>query len=349
MKVPPRAKAFDLEKVRRQLLDFFAQRQDPGGLHGAYRPFPRRRCDLYSSCDAALIRVIMGEDFRRTLTAKQRKEWCEHINSFAAMAYGRSTGEYTDTFGHHALHAHGMVIGALGPLGGRMPAATALYEPFADVETVVPWLESLDWSDLWHASHLFWGGLHCFSFSRQCSPAWLQTVHAWLEANLDPVTGWWRRGVAHQDRHQGLGGGAHIWPIYEHHGWTFPLPRQVIDSTLSLQLPAGNWRLPGGRGYRGMDYLDLDALYALRVMGRFAPEYRRDDVIRSVRRYGQTVRAAWERDTKNILSLHPHYILAATGILGLLNQLLPDEWAADTPWTDIFSDRRLYQTEAVSG
>ena len=140
-----------------------------------------------------------------------------------------------------------------------------LYAAFDRPETVGPWLASLDWSGAWRTSHLFWGGVHCFSFSARAGADWLTAAFAWLEANLDPATGWWRAGTPHADRHQGLGGAAHLLPLFAHHGRRFPFPERVIDSVLGMQLPDGRWldARDGPERLHVMHYLELDALYAL--------------------------------------------------------------------------------------
>ncbi len=112
----------------------------------------------------------------------------DHINSFARRRYDQEAdGSYEDTYGHSLLHANGMVIGALGPLGGRQAQPVRLYEEFDTPEKVRAWLDGLDWSNQWRASHLFWGGLHCFSFSRACNSDWREAVFDWLDGALDEV------------------------------------------------------------------------------------------------------------------------------------------------------------------
>jgi hypothetical protein len=235
-------------------------------------------------------------------------------------------------------HRNGMVIGALGALGGRQKYAVRLYDEFAEVARVDDWLAAIDWRAQWSASHLFWGGMHCYSLSRRCTEAWRAAVFAWLDANLDPATGWWRRGVAHADANQPLGGAAHIWPIYQHHGRAFPYPRRVIDSILALQKPDGAWiRFP--------NYLDLDALYGLAYMQTQAPAYRRADIARAVRRAGDLATRRFDAVMEQGPDLHT--LLAAVGTLGLLQQLDRERFPDTVRWTDIFSDRRLYRVSAV--
>lgn len=319
---------------------------DQGGLYGSYRSGPGLRPDLYASLDMALLRTVMGEDLMATLDERQRQDWIRHINSFARRNYARpGDGSYEDTFGHSALHANGMVIGALGVLGGRQPCPCRLYDPFDGPEKIGPWLETVDWAMQWSASHLFWGGMHCFSFSARCTPAWRRAVIDWLDRNLDPATGWWRKGVPHADRHQPLGGSVHILPVYTHHGFAFPAPERLVDSVLSLQLPSGRWL--DTPDPHVMSYLELDALYALREMRNLVPRYRADDIERALDAYIALVEAYWPAESRALFELHPHRLLAAGGVLGLLQQHRPDAFPDRRTWTDIFSDRRLYRTAEV--
>jgi hypothetical protein len=301
---------------------------------------PGKRPDLYSSLDIAIMRAVMGEDFRRTLSHEQRSQWVDHINTYA-----QRDGTYTDNFNHSKLHTNGMVIEALGVLGGRQPRPVRLYDSFEAPHSVGPWLETIDWEHQWRASHLFWGGVHCFSMSSKATDVWLEAVFSWLNANLDETTGWWRKGVPHADRHQPLGGSVHILPIYEHHDRPFPYPERVIDSVLELQLPSGNWLDQDDA--TPVTYLDLDALYALRYMRILADSYRSDDIIRAVERYAGAVDEYWQTAGDALEETHPHFVLAAVGCFGLLNHFLPDRYPDDVQWSDIFSDRRLYQTRAV--
>ena len=335
-----------LAEVREEVIAALEALRDRDGPYGCYRSGRGQRPDLYASLDVAIIRTIMGEDLTRTLRPDQRGEWIAHINSYNKRSYdGPGDGAYEDTFGHAPLHANGMAIGALGVLGGRQPYPVRLYDPFRSVDAVAPWLERVDWSMQWRASHSFWGGMHCFSFSTACTDAWRGAVFAWLDANLDHDTGWWRRGTPHADRHQPLGGSVHILPIYAHHGRTFPCPERLIDSTLALQLPRGNWL--DRPGPHAMHYLDLDALYALRLGRTLVPAYRRADIESCLDRYVELVLGYWRAERASLLALHPHWILAAVGVWGLLQQHRPDQFPERETWTDIFSDRRFYRTERV--
>ena len=330
------AETVSLAGIRREALAYADALQVPGKPLGWYydRPVKTNAPSLYASCDVVHIRTVTGEDLQKTLTPAQRQAWIDHINSFA-----RPDGTYGPArMNHTPQHANGMVVGALGVLGGRQKHPVRLYEAFDSVDEVGPWLERIDWRKQWGGSHLFWGGMHCFSLSRHCTEAWRQTVFDWLDAQLDPQTGWWRRGVPDAGPLEPLGGGAHIWPIYQHHDRRFPYPGRVIDRILALQKPDGSWL-----GYG--NYMELDALYGLAYMSSLAPRHRRADILDAARRHGRGLVARWPE----LLARKPdlHVLLGAVGAFGLLQQLLPETFVDDARWSDIFSDHRLYQTAAV--
>ncbi len=325
-----------LAGIRRQSLAYAETLHVPGKPLGWYfgNPHSTNAPSLYASCDVAHIRAVMGEDLRKTLTPAQREAWIDHINSFA-----QQDGTYGPGLKNHSpQHANGMVIGALGALGGKQKYPVRLYDEFDTPEKVGPWLEKIDWRKQWGGSHLFWGGMHCFSMSRRCTDAWRDTVFRWLDSNLDSQTGWWRKGEPHAGPLEPLGGGAHIWPIYQHHGRRFPYPERVIDSILALQKPDGSWLSYG-------NYMELDALYGLAYMGSLAPQHRHGDIRDAALRHGRGLVTRWPAFLGRKPDLHE--LLAAAGAFGLLQQLRPEIFVDDARWTDIFSDPRLYQTQQV--
>jgi len=332
----PMIKPFSLAEIRRQALAYADTLQVPGRPLGCYfdGPGSTNAPSLYASCDVAHMRTVMGEDLQKTLTPAQREAWIDHINSFA-----RPDGTYGPGWKNHSSqHANGMVIGAFGALGGQQRHTVGLYDAFDTPEEVGPWLEKIDWRKQWSGSHLFWGGMHCFSLSRRCTDVWRDTVFQWLDANLDPQTGWWRKGVPQAGPLEPLGGGAHIWPIYQHHRRRFPYPEQVINSILALQKPGGSWLAYGS-------YMELDALYGLAYMSSLTPQYRHADILDAARRHGRGLVEQWPA----FLARKPdlHVLLGAVGAFGLLQQLLPETFVDDARWTDIFSDPRFYRTRQV--
>ncbi|NJN28763.1 MAG: hypothetical protein HC819_23665 [Cyclobacteriaceae bacterium] len=337
------SKPLKLHTVRAEIQRHFDTLQIPNREYGAYFTGPDRQTDLYASCDIAIARHIMGENLKKSLSKAQRQQWSGYINSFQSP----EDGSYSERYHHTQLHANGMTIGALSVLGERQKYQVKLYDAFDTPDKVVPWLEQINWAKQWGASHLFWGGVHCYSLSSGCTQNWLNTVFDWLNKNLDKDTGWWRAGTVYADRHQPLGGSVHILPIYQHHHRQFPYPEKVIDSVLALQLPNGRWLNREKDRTQVMHYLELDALYAFKYMMELAPGYRTGDIYDALHRYARLVLQYWNDPDHAWKNLHPHRILSIVGTFGLLQNLLPKQFVDDRTWTDIFSDIRLYHAKAV--
>ncbi len=337
----------DLAAVRARVLAFFAARQDREGPYGCIRLAPGQRPDLYSSVDYAITRTIMGESLRQSVSAAQRAEWTAHINSFAETWHTQAPdGSYFDRMGHGKLHANGQVVSALGVIGGKQAFVNRLYDGFDTPAKIGPWLDTqVNWVLPWSESHKFWGGLHCFSRSRCCPAGWLEACFDWLNANLDPDTGFWRRGIPARERIQYLGGAVHILPIYEHTQRPFPFPERLLDSVLDLQLPAGCWLTPE----RPLTYMDLDALYVLHLTRQWLPGYRESAVNAAIGRYTDWALGYYAEGHEDLYALHPHFVMAAVGVFGLLSRLVPTRVrdSEGTRWTDIFSDDRFHQTADV--
>lgn len=334
---------FDLTEAREKINLHFEGLAIPGKAYGAYRTGTEDSIDMYSSCDIAIARHIMGENLVNSIGNDKRNQWIEYINSFQ----NQEDGSYSDRYNHSKLHGNGMSIGALGVLNGKQRYPVKLYNDFNTIDKVGPWLENTNWSRQWSASHLFWGGIHCYSLSKECDQQWLDFVFNWLNSNLDPNTGWWRKGTQYKDRHQPLGGSVHILPIYQHHDRVFPYPESVINSVIELQLPDGRWLGRHKDQLEKMHYLELDALYAYKYMMELAPNYRKDDIYRSVEKYVALVNDYWNSGNTDWKKLHPHRILSIVGTFGLLQSLLPDQFIGSSQWTDIFSDIQLYNTKNV--
>ena len=330
----------NLKNIRKDIENYCEDLLLNGCPYGSYLNSKDGRCDLYSSADIAIMRHITGEDLKK-LDISKRTQWINHINSYADEY--KKDGSYTDTHGHSPLHANGMVIGALGVLGGKQKYKNRLYDEFCDVNKIEGWLSGIDWSNQWPVSHLFWGGMHCFSMSKHCTAEWIDCVFSWLDKNNCEKTGFWKKGASYTDRHQQLGGFVHIVPMYQHHGREFKHAKKVIDSVLALQLDRGSWLSWGGEHV--MHYLELDALYALKYMRSLEPCYRKDDIEKAIKKYILLVFDYYINSKDKLFSQHPHMVLGAVGCFGLLNQLgfLDDE----TAWTDIFSDINLYKTADV--
>lgn len=322
----------DLAKIKIQIEQDLEGLHSPEVSYGCYRVRPDAEPDIYASCDAALMRTMMGENLRVTLSETERRQWIDHINSFALK-----DGTYEGAR-HCVEHRNGTVIGALGALGGKQPYPIRLYSEYTSSDGIQHWLKQLDWSRQWEQSHHFWGGMLMFSFSRHCPSGWTETLLQWLDDNLDEKTGLWRKGVQPRRPQEPLGGAAHIWPLYQHHQHPFPHSEAAIDSILKLQKADGSWMGIG-------NYLDLDALYGFWIMQQYAPDYKVDVIQKAVRKQGDLVESHIGQFFKTAPDMH-HY-MGGVGILGLLSRLDPSRFPLRPVWSDIFSEPRFYKTSQV--
>ena len=339
----------DIASVRQDMMKYIENElQGANKPYGYYRQYPGdgEKYGLYGTLDISLIRTIMGENFHSSLTNKQRKEWVDFINSFAL-----EDGSYESTW-HNTTHRNGMVISALGPLGGKQIYPTTFYEEFNTVDKLISYLDNeVDWAQLWGGSLQIWGGIIPYSLSKQSTQKWRKAAFKYLNENLDPNTGWWRKGVKHTDTFQPVGGGAHMWPIYQLHNKPFPYPEKVIDGILALQLEDRTW-YGAKENIRDGAYLDLDNLYGYAYMKSLAPGYKEKEIRKSVTKYGDYF---LEYFYPNFYTSKPngHKLLALVSIAGLLQELDPDRFydSEGVDWTDIFSDPSLYmvkETECLS-
>ena len=114
----------DLAETRNLILNVIEQRRDKGGPHGCYRWLLGSRTNLYASLDVAIAYSVMGIPANE-LGEERRLGWIDHVNSYADDVTG--DGRYRDMIPRHSyFHGNGMVIGALGYLGGRQAFPVAL-------------------------------------------------------------------------------------------------------------------------------------------------------------------------------------------------------------------------------
>lgn len=326
----------DLSIKRKELINIFESRKDTDGPLGCYRWLPGSRTNLYASLDTAIAYAVMGID-RNEIDEVKRHGWIEHINSY--LDDYKNDGTYKDIIPRHSpSHANGMVIGALGYLGGKQPLPIEFYKQFNTPDKIVKQLENIDWPCQWASG--FWGGPLMYSNSRLCRREWIDTVINWLTDNLDPKTGMWRKNTVPENKYQPLGGFVHIYPIYELQQRPFPYPDQVIDCVLALQNNNGYW-------YEGdsFSYLDMDALYVYAAMLRLT-DNKTSEIRKSAMNYYAYLESILDdRNAYNHITTHGMLCLAST--YGLLNQILPDIFVDSIKWSDIFSCKKLYNTASV--
>lgn len=317
---------YDLDRIADRTRAWYRRLEAPGEPYGAYRLRPWLQPDLYASADIAWIRWMMND---LDLTDEQRGQWIRFIQD----QQDPEDGSYRHITGHCATHAFCHATGALNMLGGKQRHEPRILAPYRETERVPGWLDAIDWHGQWGASHDIWGA----GLPLVCTPgtqvSWKEAVFAWLDAEADPKTGFWRKGVKARSPLEYLGGAFHIWPLYAAVERPIPFPERVIDSVLALQ--SGNGSFGGG-----FDYGNMDGVWVLQYLGSRL-EWRRD-----------AVKAALEKNLHGLMDLHnrnpgrffssAHSTESRIATLAMLQAALPELLPSKKAWRNPWHRRELF-------
>jgi hypothetical protein len=244
-------------------------------LDGAFSLFRgAERYDLYGTVDAVYSFYTLGELQART-NRQSRLRWAEKI-----LACQDDIGWFSrrNLRGHSKEHATAYAIGALCLLSlepgedyvSHVRPLRALLPILTDRSIFSDWIEKLDfrfspytliqkklgWHYIWRGAHVG-GGIpaaigmtqHLFDVwwpGRIDTQRWLRDYLDWLDAHVNPRTGFWQRAfwnlVYHRPTLIDLGGAVHFLWIYEAVGRGFPYPEANVKSTLALQRAHGLYK-----------------------------------------------------------------------------------------------------------
>jgi len=283
---------------------------------------------LYSSADVAWIRWIMND--LDDLTDEQRRSWIEYIQAHQS----EDGGSYPGANVHDEFHAIAHVTAALRMLGGDHRYPVTFIGDYLDTSTIGTWLDERDWFFQWGSSCSVWGlGLVALS-TPSTSEEWRETFFAWLDAEVDPEIGAWRRGYDVRDPVDYLGGGFHIWTLYVLDGKPIPYADQAVDLVLSLQTADGDYGRSFGCG-------TLDGVWALATL-KDVTDHRAVEVDVALRRSLHGLMGLVDRglfqDTAS------HGLLSRVATMALLQHALPGELEGTT-WRDPWTDPTLFSLE----
>lgn len=323
---------YDLNAIRDEVRAWYRRLEAPGEPYGAYCMQPKTAPDLYASADVAWIRWMM--DDLGALTTSQRSEWIGYIQS-----QQQPDGTYRHRTTHCPAHAFCHATGALNMLGGAHKVRPAFLDRYLDVDGVAQWLAGIDWQRPWGASHDIWGA----GLPLACTPTtpkrWRDALFQWLDGQVDPSTGFWRRGVTYDYPLEPLGGAFHIWPIYAAMGRDLPFPDRIIDAVLSIQQADGSF--DGGFGYGNMDAVWVLAY----LMDRTS--HRRDDVRRALDKSAKGLMRAYVRRRHQWLG-DAHGTESRIAALAILSIGLPDRFEGKA-WRNPWHCRELFVINVASG
>jgi hypothetical protein len=227
--------------------------------------------DAYGCADAANILYTLG-----TLPAagEQRSAMVESIRSFQNAESGVF---YDPTHSDHHTTAH--CVAAL-ELFDEAPAHPLrfLSEVAQKPGSLEQFLDELDWAGPWRASHNGAGIAAALAITGEADEEWFDRYFAWLDAEVSPETGFWRRDrlLSIEDEpglFGNLAGSFHYHFNYVYFRRAIPHPERVIDSCLTL-LADG----PVDIAEKSVGFKDIDWIFCINRAERQSG-YRRDDVI----------------------------------------------------------------------
>ncbi len=324
--LPPVPKPpYDLDAVRDAVRGWYRSLQAPDHPYGAYRLNPKVQPDLYASADIAWIRWMM--DDLAGVSDAERTAWIEFIR-----AQQRPDGRYRHITKHIATHAFCHATGALNMLGGKHKYEPKLLEKYRDIERMDAWLAGIDWRRPWGASHDIWGAGVPLACTPSTPDTWREALFDWLNREVDPKTGMWRRGVPDVGALELLGGAFHIWPIYAALERDLPYPERVIDHVLGMRKPNGSF--DGGFGYGNMDGVWVLA-YLMERTG-----HRRDEVREALRKNIAGLMKAYVRTPHRWLS-DAHSTESRVATLAIVSEVLPELFGGRS-WRNPWHRRELF-------
>ena len=273
------------------------------------------RADLYGTAAAIGILAATGDRPRggRAMDLAVRvRGWQE------------ADGRFSDPT-HGDLHRAATGVATLALLGDP-PEVPAFADELLDATVVDSFLEGLDWSHPWPASHQAAGLLSIGVLSRaddtRRRAEWLSAYTSWLDANVDQRTGLWRGGqmgaLADDPGLFGnLGCSFHVHFLYSWLARPWPVPSGVVDTGLAL------YSKPGavvGPELTDWGFRQLDWAYSV---GRASRHGHRQDEVRSALE-DLTGRAEEVFSRPDAVEGDLHVVQARVGLVAELAQHLPD-------------------------
>ncbi|MFB7249486.1 hypothetical protein [Microbacterium sp. NPDC056234] len=209
--------------------------------------------DLYGTADAIGI-LATFDRLDQDVLSRDTLSW-------SLRSLQRTDGRFVDD-SHGVLHATATGIGGLFLLGAR-PEPPAFLTDMFEVDRVAPFLDGLDWSNPWLASHDAAGLLAIATMTGVRHPGWWSEYFRWLDLHVDPTTGLWpSSNIGRLEDWPGLFGNLgcsfHLHFLLRHHGRRIPAAHAVVDTCLDI---ASGTEIVFGANAWG--YPQLDWAYSL--------------------------------------------------------------------------------------
>jgi hypothetical protein len=225
-------------------------------------------------------------------------------------------------------------VAALELLGARPIQPLRAIDPQRTPEGMVDFLDALDWSAPRRAAGGAASVAACFAVTGDVGPEWFGRYFDWLDAECDPQTGLWRRGVV-SDPLAGVGGAYQFYTVYDRFRRPVPHARKLLTTVIELQ--------KGEALYTddGPGWTELCAAFlldrAFRQSGARCKSVREafEGLARS------TAERLADASFREKLVDQPHKVAGLFGLIALLSQALPGSVKSPRPLR-FYADRLVF-------
>lgn len=232
---------------------------------------PGGNVTLYSSCFAAMTLHYLGE--LSQLSEEKRSQWANYILKWQNPDDGYFLGpelvkEEITSKKHDwdvvRMHLTVHVLPALNLLGVKPKYPLTFAHRFLDQDYLKEWMNARDWKNAWLEGNnlLFIGQFLIHLRDVEHHPGAQESIDVYfkcLDEHIDPATGLWGTGSDYSTRALAMYGAYHQLLMYFYEEHSIPFPKQLVDSTLSVQEFDGGFSKTG----KGGACEDVDAVCIL--------------------------------------------------------------------------------------
>jgi hypothetical protein len=231
-----------------------------------------------------------------------------------------------------AVQGTAYFLGALEILGARPMQPLRALEPARTPAGIVELLESLDWANADAESARAAGVATCLATMVDVGPEWFERYIRWLDAEADPQTGFWRKGVPCAPP-RALQGAFQQYLVYDRCRAALPYPERALKTALSLQGRDGLY------DERGAGWREAGAVYVIdRAFRQCGWNYAH--VREALSAIGRATRDCIN-DTSFREQMAPRRMAGLVSLLALLSSALPGAVRSRRPLR-FYADRRLF-------
>jgi hypothetical protein len=201
-------------------------------------------------------------------------------------------------------------------------------------EGIANFLEGLNWSVPRAAAGGGAGVAGCFAVTGDVGPEWFQKYFDWLDAECDPASGLWRRGVK-ADPLEALGGAYQFYTVYDRFRRPVPHARSLVTTSVELQRADFLYREDGP------GWTELCAAFILdRAFRQSGARYK--SVIEALEGLAKaTAERTADESFREKLVENPHKVAGILGLMALISRALPGSVKSERPLR-FYSDRLVF-------